>query len=47
VEQGIAWWLMLLLVLLASSDVLTTLTQGVIEVNFGLVELELNVPSQL
>ncbi len=46
-EHGIAWWLMLLLALLASFDVPTKLTQGVIEVNFGVVELELNVSSQL
>jgi hypothetical protein len=38
---------MLLLPLLASSDVPTTLTQGIIKVNFGVVELELKVPSQL
>jgi len=47
VEHGITWWLMLLLILLASSDVPTKLTQGVIEVNFGVIELELDVPSQL
>ncbi len=38
---------MLLLALLASFDVPITFTQGVIEVNFGVVELELNVPFQL
>ncbi len=46
-EHGIAWWLMLLLALLASFDVPTKLRQGIIKVNFGVVELELNVPSQL